>query len=713
MTTWIERNNEVKILKDGKYQFEKDKEAVRDYIINHVNDNTKFFHTLNEKINYMIEHEYWNEDLLKLYSFDQIKKVFQKAYSYKFRFDSFMSAFKFYNNYALKTNDGSKFLERYEDRIAILALYNATLYNKYGHRRKMFKKALAHVENLIVNGFQPATPTTLNAGVKRGGEKVSCFLLDMPDSTEGIEYVCTASAQLSRRGGGVGINLSRVRAMDESIQGTEGVAGGIVGVAKMLEGKFSYYNQNGKRDGSGVVYLNIFHADVERFLDTKKINADESVRLKTLSIGLIAPNKFFELAEEGKPFFTFYPKNIFDVTGVELSDMKMDEWYEKLINNPEIRKNKLDPRKMLNKVAEIQQQSGYPYWVFVDNANEFHVLKDIGDVKMSNLCNEIYQLQKASKISKTMFDGKSNWGIDISCNLGSINISKAMKSKNLEQTVKLAIEALNVVVNDTNIESVPTVANGNKLVRSVGLGVMDLHGFLASNHIFYESKEALDFANTFLMTMRFYAIEKSMEIAQELGYIFDDFDKSEYAKGMNGNVFPKYVNNSYEPKTEKVKALFEDIHIPTQEEWKELMEDVMANGMANGYLLAIAPTGSISYVQSATAGISPITEKIETRTYGDSITHYPMPHMTNENMIYYQTAYETDMFKYLDLIATMQEHVCQGISTTVFVDSTKTTEELVQYYIYAQKIGLKGLYYTRTNLLNETITAEECISCQV
>lgn len=706
---WIRINNEVKVLKDGMYQFDKDAEAVRDYMINYVNKNTWFFHTTEEKVEFMIKNDYWSEELLGLYSMEQIKKVFEKAYSYKFRFKSFMSAFKFYNNYALKTDDGTEFLERYEDRIAILALYNATLYNKYGHRRKMFKKALEHVENLLENGYQPATPTTLNAGVTRGGEKVSCFLIDVMDSTEGIEYACNASAQLSRRGGGVGLDLSRIRASNESIKGTEGVSGGVVGVAKMLEEKFSYYNQNGKRDGSGVVYLNIFHADTNKFLDTKKINADEKVRLKTLSIGLIAPRKFFELAEEGKPYFTFYPKNVYDVTGVELADMEMDEWYEKLINNPKIRKDKQDPRKMLNKVAEIQQQSGYPYWMYIDNANEVHVLKELGRVKMSNLCNEIYQLQKPSYISKNMYDGKSKWGVDVSCNLGSINITKIMESKRFETTVKLAVESLNVVVNDTHIDAVPTVANGNKEVRSIGLGVMDLHGFLAKNRIFYESKEALDFVNTFFATMRFYAIEKSMEIAQELGYVFSGFEKSEYAKGMDGNVFPKYVNNSFEPKTEKVKALFEGIHIPTQEEWKELMEDVKANGMANGYLTAIAPTGSISYVQGATAGISPITELIETRTYGDSITHYPMPHLTNENMIYYQTAYEIDMYKYIDLIATIQQHVCQGISTTLFVDSMKTTEDLASYYIYAHKRGLKGLYYTRTKLLS----IDECVSCSV
>lgn len=372
-------------MKDGMFQFSKDKDAVRDYMINHVNANMQFFHNLEEKIDYMIENDYYDSNLLDKYSFKQIKAIFDTAYEYEFRFSSFMSAFKFYNNYALKTDDQSKYLERYEDRVAISALYAGQGYESVS-QEAMFEEALAQTHNMMKQNYQPATPTFLNAGVSRGGDKVSCFLLSVPDSTEGINYANNSSSQLSRRGGGVGLNLTRVRAMGESIKGTEGVSGGVVGVAKMLEEHFSYFNQNGKRDGSGVAYLNLFHADIERFLSTKKVNADEKVRLKTLSIGVVAPNKFFELAEKNKPYFVFYPHSVYKAYGIELNDMEMDEWYEKLVNNPKVKKDRLDARNMLNMIAQIQQQSGYPYWMFIDNANETHALKDIGRIDMSNLC---------------------------------------------------------------------------------------------------------------------------------------------------------------------------------------------------------------------------------------------------------------------------------------------------------------------------------------
>jgi ribonucleoside-diphosphate reductase alpha chain len=191
----------------------------------------------------------------------------------------------------------------------------------------------------------------------------------------------------------------------------------------------------------------------------------------------------------------------------------------------------------------------------------------------------------------------------------------------------------------------------------------------------YESREAKDFANTFFMMMNYYSLERSMEIAIEDDFIFEGFEKTDYA---NGRYFKKYVENNFAPRTDKVQKIFEGIYIPTQEDWAQLAEKVAKNGLANAYRLAIAPTGNISYVQSATAGIEPIKDKIETR-------------------------------KYIDLIAVIQQHIDQGISTTLFVDSQVTSEYLVRLYAYAHDKGLKALYYTRTKLLS----IDECVACAV
>lgn len=377
MSNYIQLNNEVKVLKDGFYQLEKDREAVRDYFISHINQNTVFFHDLKEKLKYLVDNDYYDASVLKPYTYEQIKEVYDIAYAKKFRFPSFMSAFKFYNSYALKTNDGKKFLERYEDRVAINALFLAN---------GDFEKAKELVQVLINQEYQPATPTFLNAGRKRGGRMVSCFLLDCPDTTEGIMYVVQSCAQLSRFGGGVGINLSKLRAAGDAIKGIEGAATSVVGIAKILEDTFSKFNQLGQREGSGVAYLNIFHSDIEEFLSTKNINVDEKKRLKTLSIGVIVPDKFFELAEKNEPFFVFYPYTVYKKYGIHLDEMNMDEWYDRLVNDADIKKRKLDAREILITIAKTQLASGYPYIMYRDNANRNHHLSELAPVRMSNLC---------------------------------------------------------------------------------------------------------------------------------------------------------------------------------------------------------------------------------------------------------------------------------------------------------------------------------------
>jgi ribonucleoside-diphosphate reductase alpha chain len=692
---WIRLNNEIMIQKDGRYQFEKDKEAVKSYFVDYINQNTVFFHDLKEKLDYLIENDYYEKDFLEKYSFKEIKEVFKIAYAKKFRFPSFMSAFKFYNDYALKTNDKKKILERYEDRVAIVALYLAD---------GDFEKAKKMVKMLIEQEYQPATPTFLNAGRKRRGELVSCFLLEVNDSLNDISKAIDTAMQLSKVGGGVSLNLSKIRAKGEPIKGIENATKGVVGVMKLLDHAFRYADQMGQRQGSGAVYLNVFHRDINDFLDTKKINADEDVRVKTLSIGVVIPDKFIELAREDKDMYVFYPYSVYKEYGQHLDDMDINLMYDELAENPNVRKEKINPRKLLEKMAILRYESGYPYIMFQDNVNKVHALNEISRVKFSNLCSEVLQSSKVS--TYTDYGQEDIIGLDISCNLGSLNIANVMKNKSIKETVKLAMDALTTVSEKTSITNAPAVQKANKLMRSVGLGAMNLHGFLAKNKIQYESEEAKDFANTFFMMVNFYSLERSMEIARDTGVKFYGFEKSTYA---TGEYFNKYLEEDFSPKYDKVKKLFDGIYIPNQEDWKNLKQQVMEHGLTHSYRLAIAPTGSISYVQSATASVMPIMERIEERTYGNSKTYYPMPFLSADNWYFYKEAYDMDMFKVVDMISTIQQHVDQGISFTLFLVDTMTTRDLNRIDLYAHHKGIKTLYYART----KDTTRETCLSCVV
>lgn len=692
---WVLLNNQV-MSKDaeGNYDLDKDKEAVRSYFVEHVNKYTVFFHDLREKLDYLIENEYYI-DFYKKYKFSDIEEVFDLVYAKKFRFPSFMSAFKFYQNYALRDNTGEFFLERYEDRIAAVALFLAD-----GDK----KKALEYAKLMINQEYQPATPTFLNAGKLRAGQMVSCFLDEVGDSLPGIGYAIDEGMKLSSIGGGVAYNFSKLRARGEAIKGIDGRASGVMPVLKIMEDVFSYANQLGQRPGAGAAYLNIFHWDIEEFLDSKKVNVDEKIRIKSLSIGVIAPGKFMELVAEDKDMYVFAPLTVRQAFGVDLDEMDMDEMYDQLVANAQVKKRKIDARQLLVKIAQVQKESGYPYLFFKDNANKDHAMRQIGSVKFSNLCTEIMQLSEVSDIGQ--YYEKDTIRRGISCNLGSLNIVNVMEGKRIKQAVKGAIDALTQVSDITNIDIVPSIKKANDELHSVGLGAMNLHGYLVKNQIAYESREALDFCNVFFMMMNFYSLERSMEIAKDRKTVFKDFDKSDYA---TGEYFTKYLEKDFLPQTDKVKALFDGIKIPTVEDWRALADKVKKHGLYNAYRLAIAPTQSVSYIQSATSSIMPIVDPIEVREYGDSTTFYPMPFLTNDNIFYYKSAYDMDQKNVIKLVSVIQRHIDQGISTILHTNSNETTRDIAKYYIYAHKMGLKSLYYTRTR----KSTVETCLSCSV
>ena len=347
--TYFSLNNELNRPVDGKIPLHKDKEAVRAFFLEHVNPNTVFFYTLDEKLDYLIEHDYLEEEFLNKYDREFVKSLMQEIYKKKFRFRSFMSAFKFYKQYALKTNDGERYLERFEDRIVFNALFLAD-------GDEQLARDLA--EEMIHQRYQPATPTFLNAGRKRRGELVSCFLIQTTDDMNSIGRTINSALQLSRIGGGVGVSLSNVRAAGDPIKKIENASSGVVPIMKLLEDSFSYSNQLGQRNGAGAVYLNVFHPDIVSFLSTKKENADEKIRVKTLSLGLVVPDKFYELIKNDDMMYLFSPYDVERIYGVPFSYVDITKEYENMVNNPEIRKSKLRARDLEQEISKLQHESG-------------------------------------------------------------------------------------------------------------------------------------------------------------------------------------------------------------------------------------------------------------------------------------------------------------------------------------------------------------------
>lgn len=687
----------------GNYNFKADKEATKQYLENHIEPRMKKFASLEEKLAYLVDNDYYDKKVLDLYTAKFIKEIFKLAYAQNFSFLNFMGAAKFYKAYALKTNDNKQFLERFEDRAVMNALFLAD-----GNE----ELALNLVKDIISNRFQPATPTFLNAGKKRRGEYVSCYLLRVEDNMESISRAISTSLQLSKRGGGVALCLTNLRELGAPIKKMKNLSSGIIPVMKLLEDSFSYANQLGQRQGAGAVYLSAHHPQIMQFLDTKRENADEKVRIKSLSLGVVIPDITFELAKENKKMALFSPYDIKREYGKPMSDISITKEYQNLLNNPRIKKTFISARKFFQTIAEVQFESGYPYIMYEDTVNRRNPQKKLGRIVMSNLCSEIAQVNTPSTYNEDLSFNKT--GYDVCCNLGSLNIAAAMNSADkLGGLVSDSVQALNRVARSSDLDCAPSIEKGNKANRAIGLGAMNLHGFLATNHIYYDSPEAVEFTGIFFYTIAYHAFKESNKLAEKYG-AFKGFKDSSYA---SGDYFKKFIDEEVSPKTDKIKEIVAKykLVIPTKEDWEELITKIKKTGIANANLLAVAPTGSISYLSSCTPSLQPVVAPVETRKEADLGRIYvPAYKINKDNYEYYEKgAYEVGPNAIIDITAAAQKYVDQSISLTLFVEDNATTRDLNKAYIYAFKKRCNSIYYVRIREKvlagSENLTADECL----
>jgi ribonucleoside-diphosphate reductase class Ib alpha subunit (EC 1.17.4.1) len=685
--------------KAGRIQFEKDAEAVAAFMDTYVRPATRTFANQDKRLDWLVAEGYYDGRVLARYERAFVVDLFAHAHASGFVFKTFLGAWKFYTSYTLKTFNGKQFLEHFEDRVVMVALTLA-----------QGDEPLARqlTEEMLSGRFQPATPTFLNCGKQQRGELVSCFLLRIEDNMESIGRAVNSALQLSKRGGGVAFLLSNLREAGAPIKRIENQSSGVIPVMKMLEDAFSYANQLGARQGAGAVYLHAHHPDILRFLDTKRENADEKIRIKTLSLGVVIPDVTFRLAKENAQMALFSPYDVERLYGKPFGDIAISEMYDQLLADERVRKTFISARDLFQTLAEIQFESGYPYIMFEDTVNRANPIA--GRINMSNLCSEILQVNSASTFDENL--DYASTGHDISCNLGSLNIAHTMDSADFGLTVSTAIRGLTAVSDMSHIRSVPSVETGNAASHAIGLGQMNLHGYLAREGIAYGSPEGLDFTNLYFYAITWHALNTSMQMAQERGQPFAGFEQSRYA---SGEYFRQYLEQEWRPKTDKVRELFAraGIALPTREMWQKLRDDVMTHGIYNQNLQAVPPTGSISYINHATSSIHPIVSKIEIRKEGKTgRVYYPAPFMTNDNLALYQDAYEIGPEKIIDTYAEATKHVDQGLSLTLFFPDTATTRDINKAQIYAWKKGIKTLYYIRLRQLAlEGTEIEGCVSC--
>lgn len=543
-----------------------------------------------------------------------------------------------------------------------------------------------------------ATPTLANAG-KSHGQLSSCFIDTVNDSLEGIYDSNSDVAQLSKNGGGIGVYMGKVRARGSSIRGFKGMSSGVVPWIKQLNNTAVSVDQLGTRKGAISVYLDVWHRDIEEFLDLKLNNGDERLRAHDIYTGVSMPDLFMEQVENRGDWYLFDPHEVREVMGFSLEDFydekKGDgEWrkkYQACINANLDSKKKVPAIEIMKRIMRSQLETGAPFMFYRDEVNRRNANSHTGMIYCTNLCTEITQNQSPTEFVQQYLTEenavvkKYKPGDFVVCNLSSVNLGKAVPDNVLERLIKIQVRMLDNVI-DINTLPLLQATLTNQKYRAIGLGTFGFHHLLAKEGIEWESEQAVEYTDAIYEKIAYLAISASADLAEEKG----SYQVFEGSKWSTGEYFD---NRGYDD----------------SEEWMALKERVKETGIRNGYVMAVAPNASTSIIAGSTAGIDPVFKPFyheEKKDFKMPVTAPDMDH--NNYHIYRRSAYIVDQRWSVKQNAMRQKHVDQGISFNMYVPNTIRASVLLDLHLQAWKSGLKTTYYVRSS----STDIEECEWCQ-
>ncbi|WP_425471048.1 ribonucleoside-diphosphate reductase subunit alpha [Ureibacillus thermophilus] len=580
-----------------------------------------------------------------------------------------------------------------QERWMIIAMYLMQDEDK-SMRNEYVKEAYWALSNLYMT---VATPTLANSG-KTHGQLSSCFIDTVNDSLQGIYDSNSDVAQLSKNGGGIGVYMGKIRARGSSIKGYKGMSSGVIPWIKQLNNTAVSVDQLGTRKGVISVYLDVWHRDIEDFLDLKLNNGDERLRAYDIYTGVCIPDYFMEQVEKRGDWYLFDPYEVKQVMGYSLEDFydekKGDgQWrkkYQECIQANLSSKKRIPAIDIMKRIMRSQLETGAPFMFYRDEVNRQNANSHQGMIYCSNLCTEIAQNQSPTEFIEEYIENeniivkKYKAGDFVVCNLSSINLGRAVPDNVLERLIKIQVRMLDNVI-DINTLPIKQPEITNKKYRAIGLGTFGWHHLLALKNIEWESEEAVQYADELYEKIAYYTIRSSMELSKEKG----SYPLFEGSKWSSGEYF---IYKGY-----------------TDERWMQLQKDVKKYGIRNGYLMAIAPNATTSIIAGSTASIDPIFKPFyieEKKDYRIPTTAPDLNHKTYN--IYRRSAYIVDQRWSIKQNAARQKHIDQSISFNIYVPNTIKASVLLDLHFQAWKSGLKTTYYVRSTS-NEV---EECVWCQ-
>ncbi|WP_141050362.1 ribonucleoside-diphosphate reductase subunit alpha [Aliarcobacter cryaerophilus] len=689
---------------------------------------------LKEYINFGIEAGRIIPNLANGYDLDDLNSYIDPSRDFLF---NYLGIKTLYDRYLIKNSKGEP-IELPQQMFMAIAMFLAQNEEKKQEKAKEFYDVISKFEVML------ATPTLSNARTNRH-QLSSCYIGSSPDNIEGIFDGYKEMALLSKYGGGIGWDWNQIRSLGGSIDGHKSAAGGTVPFLKITNDIAIAVDQLGTRKGAIAVYLEPWHMDIMDFIDLKKNSGEERRRAHDLFPALWISNLFMERVLEDSHWTLFDPVEVKD-----LSEYFGEEFTAKYIayeNNDNITKNRIKAKDLWKKILTSYFESGSPFLCFKDSANKANPNQHVGHIRSSNLCTEIFQntnpnhykikiefedstiktfeeedlvivdggiTKKANKVTALdSINGKKIFivekqkidGDTAVCNLASINLSRINTSEDIKRVVPIAVNMLDNVI-DLNFYPLRKVKVTNLKSRAIGLGVMGEAEMLASNKISWGSNEHFKKIDEIMEYISYNTILASSNLAIEKGS-YPTFDGSNWSKGiMPHDHTPQAVNAIVN------KDLFDNSC-----DWDFLREKVKKDGMRNGYLMAIAPTSSISILVGTTQAIEPVYKRKWFEENLSGLIPVVAPKLSPETWSFYTPAFEIDQLQVVKAAAIRQKWIDQGQSTNIFMSLDKASGKyLHEIYTLAWKLGLKSTYYLRSQspeAKNDIADRSmECAGCQ-
>ncbi|WP_431599638.1 ribonucleoside-diphosphate reductase subunit alpha [Stenotrophomonas sp.] len=642
-------------------------------------------------------------DILKAYSKEELEEAGSMIDPDRDRLFAYNGLYLLATRY-LATDQSRGVFELPQERWLTIALYlmqNEHLHGDRSRTRRMLLVreaywALSHLYMTV------ATPTLANAG-KIGGQLSSCFIDTVDDSLQGIYDSNTDVARVSKHGGGVGAYLGYVRSAGAPIRGVANSSGGVVPWIKQLNNTAVSVDQLGQRKGAIAVYLDVWHRDIENFLDLRLNNGDQRLRAHDVFTSVCLPDLFMEAVERRGDWYLFDPHEVHRIKGWYLQDFHDEQRgqgsfrtrYAEVVADERISRRTLKAIDLFKRIMVSQLETGNPFMFYRDEVNRKNPNKHAGTVYSSNLCTEILQNMSPTRMIQEMISGDQivttrQAGDFVVCNLSSINLGRAvtaapdlLQTDVLERLVPIQVRMLDNVI-DLNQLPVPQATITNRKYRAIGLGTFGWHHLLALQQIAWNDAQAEDYADTLYERINYLAIQASMQLAQEKGrysaFLGSDWHNGEYfrARGYDSPA------------------------------WQELAAQVGVHGLRNGWLLAVAPNMSTAQIAGSSASIDPVYGAFYYEEKKDFRRPVAAPGLSLETYPYYEKgAYRLDQFASIRQNARRQRHVDQSISFNLYVPSTIRASTLLALHMSAWKEGLKTTYYVRSN----DIDIDECEWC--